>query len=186
MSSKMVILFVFLTITACNKEVNALYNYPLNQIESIKNTDYLGKEYYGAIAFTPETFSSKKSGRLQEIKASFLYQNQKASVIFSIDFNENKISVINLGEESNYFLTALSSLYEEHIQSPEMKEEIVFYFDAASIAGKSLPKDILHFDLKNSRAEALLVIDLQKGSIKLMEKNAGLAKQRFVNAFEKE
>jgi len=183
---KMVVLFVVLTFSACNKEINTLYDYPLNEIESIKNTDYLGKEYYGAIEFTPETFLSKKSNHLQEIKAGFLFQEQKASVTFSIDFKENKVSIISLGEESNYFLTALSSLYEEHIQSSEMKYQVDFYFDKESIADKSLPEDQLHFDIKNSHAEAILVIDLQKGSIKMMEKNAGLEKQNFVKVFEKE
>lgn len=184
--TKTAFIFVFLVITACDKPVSIAYQFPLNEIETIKNEDYLGKEYYGAIGFTPESFLSEKSNRLQEIKASFLYEKQKISVAFRIDFNESSVSILNLGEESNLFLTALSSLFEEHIQNPEMKEQVVFYFDKENTPDKHLPKDELHFDLKNNETEALLVVNLQKGSIKLMEKNAGLTKQSFVKAFEKE
>ena len=171
---------------------NKAFNFPINEITTIKSFDYKNEPYYKPLILTPENYSSTSFDKKQYIVASFIYKGQKASIKIFIDYSSHKIKFINIGKESDYFIFAISELFEEELDTTKMKDLIEFSFYDGE------PKEIglldneqrykLGYQTNESNTKGgvqmILRVNLKTGYIELMEKNAGLAKKNFVHAFK--
>ncbi len=192
-SLKSIICFLIgmLLLTACSKEKH--FTFPIQEIKSIKEFDYKNQPYYDDLILTPEYYKSSAFNRKQELIASFMYKNKKASVRLVFDYSNKVIKFIRIGEESDYFVFAISELFEEKTAPFKMKESIVCDFydgepkDFSLLSGKQRYK--LSYapnkDTESGSVQMTIFADLSIGEIKLGEKNAGLAKRNFVNTFKK-
>jgi len=172
-------------ISSCQKFINKEYNTTINTIKSIKH-----KNSYGSIDLTMEKYVAKDN----EIIASFIYKNKKASVRLNFQPSKNRLVFMNIGSESDYFLYAISELFEEEIIMQKMKEEV-----AVSISRKGDNPKIDLFNRENEyqlfykpnttkkgSVTIRMILDMELGKIRLREKNGGIAKKNFVKAFEKQ
>lgn len=107
---------VLLLLNSCNRFLDKTYNRPINTITSIKKNDS-----YGSLIFTVEEYFANND----EILASFFYKNKKSSLKFNFDSSNNQLVIISVGEESDYFLYAISELFEEELQCTRMKEQLI-------------------------------------------------------------
>jgi len=186
MNSKTIYLLTILSLTlySCERFYDREYNTPINTIENIKT-----KNSYNSMVLTIEKYLAKD----KEILASFIYKNKKASVKLNFELSKNKLEFINIGEESDYFLYAISELFEEKLLSSKMKDVIVFSLhrkgDNPKINLFNNENEYVlfykpHPDEKGS-VDIRMKIDMELGKIALWEKNGGIAKKNFVKAFKK-
>ena len=190
MARTVIFLCLIVALPACSKKKT--FDFPINEIKTIKTLSYDNKPIYKPLILTPESYSSTAFNRKQEVVASFIYRDQKASVKMVIDYPNNSINFIRLGKKSDFFVFAISELFEEELEKPVMKDTIeCSFYDGEpkdfGLLGKEqrykLGYELNKNDTKGS-VQMILKINLQRGYIELMEKNAGLAKMNFVKAFE--
>lgn len=180
-----------LSLYSCSR--NKAFDFPINEIKIIKSFDYRNEPYYKPLILTPENYSSTAFDKKQYIVASFIYKDQKASIKIVVDYSSNNIKFIKIGKESDYFIFAISELFEEEVDRAIMKDiiECSFYDGEPKKIGLldneqryKLGYQPNESDTKGG-VQMILRVNLKTGYIELMEKNAGLAKKNFVNAFKK-
>jgi len=187
MTLKNICLLVVLSLGfySCEKFYNKDYHTPLNTIESIKTES----NTYGSIVLTIEKYLAWD----QELLAGFNYQSKRASVKLNFELDESKLEFVNIGEESDYFLYAISTLFDETNSNSTMKDTVTF-----SIGKKGDNPKIDLFDKGNEytlfykpnanekgSVRLRMTIDMELGTINIWEKNGGVAKRNFIKAFEK-
>jgi len=181
---RIILTLIVLVLISCNKKET--FDFETITISSIKKTDFLGKSYYDAFELTPETYV--ETPNLFQIDAGFIFEEKKASVRIEIDYEKSTLTFVNLGEESNYFAKALSQLFEVEIQNPIMKDKVIFQF----VDNNPKETNMLYADFKSyklsslksdNNVEAMLLLSLPEGSIKLMEYEAGNNRENFVKYF---
>lgn len=176
---RVIYLMIVLILLACNQ--SETFNFEIQSVKPIKSTDLFGKPYYDAVVLTPESYSL--SGQRHQINAGFLSAGKKGSVTLEIHLKKGELLFRSKGEESDVFVTTLAQLYEETSGVSVMQQEVYFSFDKETISGKNLLTDEIYFNLHHPLADVILVVNLPQGNIKLLEKNMGLNKQNFIQAF---
>jgi len=186
MNSKIIYFFAILVlgICSCKNVYNKEYKNPLNIIESIKTGNS-----YNSIILTMEKYYAKDN----EILVSFIYKKRKASIKLNFEISKGKLEFINIGKESDYFLYAVSELFEEEILNSKMNDIVVF-----SIERKGEKNKIDLFDKANEytlsyqpnlnekgNVQMRMTMDMELGEIRLWGKNGGIAKKNLVKAFYK-
>lgn len=184
-----IILLLIPLLFSCSTEKK--FDFPINEIESIKEYDYQNKPYYGYLQLTPETYYSNSDASVQDVTAAFLYKGEKASLKISVNYETNFIVFSSLGVESDYFVFAISELFEEPLSNAKMKESIECSFYDGEPSDRSLLSSEQQYKISykpNSESfkghlSMVMAVNLTKGEILIEEKNSGIAKKNFVNAF---
>lgn len=184
-----IVLLINSFLFSCSTEKK--FDFPINEIESIKEYDYQNKPYYKSLTLTPETYYSNSSCSVQKVTASFLYKEKKAGIEIVVDYDIKRILFVSLGEESDYFVFVISELFEEPVDNQKMKKSVECSFWDGEPSDRSLLSQEQHYkvgydpDPESSKGsvQISLTIDLIHGKIELGEKNAGIAKKNFVDAF---
>lgn len=175
-------------LSSCSTEKK--FDFPINEIESIKYDGDQKNTYYRYIEMTPEIYKSNYSGTLQETTVSFLYKDKKASIHIVFNFEENILLFIKTAESGDYFLKAIAELYDEPSDNIKMKDTLEC--SSGFTEGNYILTDGFYMfktiyrpnpDTQRGSVSIALITDLSNGFIELGEKESGLAKKNFVDAF---
>ena len=177
---------------ACSTEKK--FDFPINEIESIKYFNDSNEPFYKSLQMTPVHFRANSDCSIQEVVSSFIYKEKTASLKLIIDYEANVIRFSSVGEESDYFVFAISELFEVSDCNPKMKENLECSFYDLEPADRCLLGNKQEYKLsyfpnpesEKGSAQMYLMVYLDQGKIDLTEKHSGLAKENFVRAFEAE
>lgn len=176
-----------LLILGCCFVKHIKYSGPLNRIESIKYFEPAdGKYAYRKLTITPTMYCSTPWSN--SVTAKAIYQNDTIGLKIVISRSKAKIHFRSIGKQSDNFVKALAALYEESSNDNAMRSEIesVFAMWGGGVldwskGSNSYKLSVVALDGKT--AEIYLDIDIPNHRVSIGDKNAGLSKRCFVNAF---
>lgn len=162
------------------------YQYALNKTESIKYYEQADKAYaYHRLSLTPTEYYSTLLANSMVIKA--IYKNDTIGFKITKPRFKDEIYFKSIGKESDRFVKAISELYEENSNDnsmrPEMKSSFLIGGGVFDWNKDSDNYKIVITALNGKDAEMYLNIDIPNHTVFIGDKNNGLSKQRFVNAF---
>lgn len=170
--------------------VHVTYDTPLNTIESIRYFEPADKVYaYHNLTLTPTDYYSSPFSH--SVVAKALYRGNTIGFKITIGRNNSTLSFESIGKESDDFVKAIYELYDEKGENQQMRGEVEgsFWNGEAGFVDWNKQRDtykIIAKGLNGREAEISLDIDIPNEKIILGDKNSGLSKQRFVNAFIKQ
>lgn len=182
-----IILCLLLAVIYCFSNKHIHYSYKLNHVSTLKYLESSEKiNAYKAITLTPVAYHSTILS--SSITAKAIYKKDTIGIQIVNPKWQNKLEFRSIGAESNAFVQALSALYEEPAGKGIMKPviESTFLIGDNSTAWSSQPasyKTAIKLT-GNKTAEMYITIDIPNHIIQIGDKNNGLSKQNFVDAFE--
>jgi len=159
------------------------YNFSLNTLTEIKYFEPTDKKYaYRSLTLTPTVYYGCPPFS-QTVIAKAIYKDRYIGI--KITATMDKLTFKSIGDESDNFVQALCELYEEQVDNVKMRAAIESDFLMGggiwNCQRGEYKASITALNGKN--AELYLTIDIPNNSILLGDKNRGLSKKRFVNAF---
>lgn len=176
---------VFVAIYISTAE-NVMYNNPLNKIVSLKHRDTSTKnDTYQKLSLIPVAY--RKTILFNTVIAKAIYQNDSIGIEIVKPRWQNKITFKSIGPQSNNFMKALALLNEENPGDGVMKTRIESSFllgdNTTDWNLQPVSYKIAIPAVNKKEAEMYLTIDIPNKTIRLEDKNNGLSKQQFVDAF---
>jgi hypothetical protein len=159
------------------------YNFPLNTLTEIKYYEPTDKKYaYHLLTLTPTTYYGFPYS--QTVIAKAIYKDKKIGI--KITVMADKLTFKSIGEESDNFVRAISELYDEKTDNrkmrPAIKSDFLWGSGFWSVQEGAYKTSIT--GLNGKQADLYLYVDIAKHTVEFGDRNFGLSKARFVNAFK--
>ncbi|HEU4719158.1 MAG TPA: hypothetical protein VFU15_15045 [Bacteroidia bacterium] len=169
----------------------------MKELPPVRHSDHTAGTWYSYFELTPVFYSSSMGGNLQQLRCSGLYKGNKVSVDIVFDYTKgnsgNRISFVRTGDESDRLQAAMAELYDEELYAGPMKDTVSCSFYDGEPDDISLESGVHVYKMnfpagktgEPGSVEINLHVDLAKGIVRFGEKNSGMARLNFVQAFRK-
>jgi hypothetical protein len=120
----------------------------------------------------------------QTVIAKAIYKDKKIGI--KITVTANKPTFKSIGKESDHFVQAISELYDEKTDNRKMRLAVKsdFLWGGGFWSAEEGACKVRITGLNGKQADLYLYVNLSKQTVEFGDRNLGLGKARFVNAFK--